>query len=84
MVWFSALVMMTTFIYKLGEVAWFSGVVETNIAQFDVSLMISVIIFGSGYVSMEDGWVMGFIMSVVNLTIWGVVGGLWWKLLGYR
>ncbi|MBB1427622.1 anion permease [Shewanella sp. SG44-2] len=76
--------MMTTFIYKLGEVAWFSGVVETNIAQFDVSLMISVIIFGSGYVSMEDGWVMGFIMSVVNLTIWGVVGGLWWKLLGYR
>nr|WP_310734285.1 anion permease [Shewanella sp. SG44-2] len=82
--WFSALVMMTTFIYKLGEVAWFSGVVETNIAQFDVSLMISVIIFGSGYVSMEDGWVMGFIMSVVNLTIWGVVGGLWWKLLGYR
>ncbi|MGI2107501.1 anion permease [Shewanella frigidimarina] len=80
MVWFSALVMMATFIYKLGEVAWFSGGVE----QLGVSLMISVIIFGSGYVSMEDGWVMGFIMSVVNLTIWGVVGGLWWKLLGYR
>ena len=78
--WFSALVMMATFIYKLGKVAWFSGVVE----QLGVSLMISVIIFGSGYVSMEDGWVMGFIMSVVNLTIWGVVGGLWWKLLGYR
>tara|TARA_R110002050_G_C8772701_1_gene500567 strand:- start:302 stop:544 length:243 start_codon:yes stop_codon:yes gene_type:complete len=78
--WFSALVMMATFIYKLGKVAWFSGVVE----QLGVSLMISVIIFGSGYVSMEDGWVMGFIMTVVNLTIWGVVGGLWWKLLGYR
>lgn len=78
--WFSALVMMATFIYKLGEVAWFSGVVE----QLGVNLMISVIIFSSGYVSMEDLWVMGFIMSVVNLTIWGVVGGLWWKLLGYR
>ncbi|WP_245423184.1 anion permease [Shewanella frigidimarina] len=73
--WFSA-----TFIYKLGEVAWFSGVVK----QLGVNLMISVIIFSSGYVSMEDLWVMGFIMSVVNLTIWGVVGGLWWKLLGYR
>ncbi|MBB1382595.1 anion permease [Shewanella sp. SR41-2] len=72
--------MMATFIYKLGEVAWFSGVVE----QLGVNLMISVIIFSSGYVSMEDLWVMGFIMSVVNLTIWGVVGGLWWKLLGYR
>ncbi|WP_165870978.1 hypothetical protein [Shewanella frigidimarina] len=49
--WFSPLVMMATFIYKLGEVAWFFGVVE----QLGVSLMISVIIFGSGYVSMEDG-----------------------------
>jgi DASS family divalent anion:Na+ symporter len=43
----------------------------------------SPIIFGSGYVSMEDWWIMGFIMSVVNLAVWGVVGGLWWKVLGY-
>ncbi|MEP0073961.1 MAG: anion permease [Marinomonas sp.] len=43
----------------------------------------SPIIFGSGYVSMENWWVMGFIMSLVNLAVWGVVGGLWWKLLGY-
>ncbi|MGO1296763.1 MAG: anion permease, partial [Vibrio sp.] len=43
----------------------------------------SPIIFGSGYVSMENWWVMGFIMSLVNLLVWGVVGGLWWKVLGY-
>jgi len=43
----------------------------------------SPIIFGSGYVSMEDWWKMGFIMSIVNLTVWGIVGGLWWKALGY-
>lgn len=147
-VWFSALVMMATFLNKLGLVAWFSGVVESNIdhlgfdwitsaiilvavyfyahyffasttahitAMFAAfytaglalgapplylglllagasSLMMSLthyatgtspIVFGSGYVSMENWWVMGFIMSVVNLTIWGVVGGIWWKVLGY-
>jgi len=147
-VWFSALVMMATFLNKLGLVAWFSSVVENNIDQlgFDwtlsaiilvtvyfyahyffasttahitamfaafyaaglalgapplylglllagaSSLMMSLthyatgtspIVFGSGYVSMENWWVMGFIMSIVNLTVWGVVGGLWWKVLGY-
>ncbi|WP_425641662.1 anion permease [Marinomonas gallaica] len=147
-VWFSALVMMATFLNKLGLVNWFSSVVENNIEHFGfdwpISVMILVaiyfythyffasttahitamfaafyaaglalgapplylglllagasslmmslthyatgtspIIFGSGYVSMEDWWLMGFIMSLVNLTIWGCVGGLWWKLLGF-
>lgn len=147
-VWFSALVMMATFLNKLGLVHWFSSVVEANIAQlgfdwvFSVVILVAVyfyahyffasttahitamfaafyaaglalgapplylglllagasslmmtlthyatgtspIIFGSGYVSMEDWWIMGFIMSVVNLLVWGVVGGLWWKVLGY-
>ncbi|ETX11629.1 C4-dicarboxylate ABC transporter [Marinomonas ushuaiensis DSM 15871] len=147
-VWFSALVMMATFLNELGLVAWFSGVVESNIEQLGFNWAVSVIIlvgvyfyahyffasttahitamfaafyaaglalgapplylglllagasslmmslthyatgtspiiFGSGYVSMENWWVMGFIMSVVNLSVWGVVGGLWWKVLGY-
>jgi DASS family divalent anion:Na+ symporter len=147
-VWFSALVMMATYLNKLGLVHWFSSVVGSNIAQlgFDwtisvvilvgiyfyvhyffasttahitamfaafytaglalgapplylglllagaSSLMMSLthyatgtspIIFGSGYVSMKDWWVMGFIMSIINLSVWGIVGGLWWKVLGY-
>ena len=147
-VWFSALVMMATFLNKLGLVRWFSTLVESNIEHlgFDwaisvvilvaiyfyvhyffasttahitamfaafyaaglalgapplylglllagaSSLMMSLthyatgtspIIFGSGYVSMEDWWIMGFIMSLVNLSVWGIVGGLWWKVLGY-
>jgi DASS family divalent anion:Na+ symporter len=147
-VWFSALVMMATYLNKLGLVQWFSSVVGGNIAQlgFDwtlsvvilvgvyfyvhyffasttahitamfaafyaaglalgapplylglllagaSSLMMSLthyatgtspIIFGSGYVSMKDWWVMGFIMSIVNLAVWGIIGGLWWKVLGY-
>jgi len=147
-IWFSALVMMATFLNKLGLVSWFSTVVQSNIqllgfdwilstiilvavyfyahyffasttahitAMFAAfylaglalgapplylglllagasSLMMSLthyatgtspIVFGSGYVSMENWWVMGFIMSIVNLSIWGIVGGLWWKALGY-
>nr|WP_258306256.1 anion permease [Halomonas sp. A11-A] len=43
----------------------------------------SPVIFGSGYVPLGEWWRAGFIMSVVNLLVWVVVGGLWWKLLGY-
>jgi len=43
----------------------------------------SPVIFGSGYVSLGEWWKVGFVMSLVNLAIWIVVGGFWWKLLGY-
>jgi DASS family divalent anion:Na+ symporter len=43
----------------------------------------SPIIFGSGYVSLGLWWRVGFVMCVIELLIFGVVGGLWWKLLGY-
>ncbi|MCA1770838.1 MAG: anion permease [Halomonas sp.] len=43
----------------------------------------SPVIFGSRYVELGEWWRAGFIMSVVNLTVWVVVGGLWWKLLGF-
>ncbi|MBO1518621.1 anion permease [Oceanisphaera pacifica] len=43
----------------------------------------SPVIFNSGYVTLGEWWKVGFVMSVVNLTIWVIVGGAWWKLLGY-
>lgn len=43
----------------------------------------SPVIFGSGYLTLGEWWKAGFIMSVVNLLIWVVVGGLWWKILGH-
>lgn len=43
----------------------------------------SPVIFNSGYVTLREWWQAGFVMSVVNLAIWAVVGGLWWKVLGY-
>ena len=38
--------------------------------------------FGAGYVTVKEWWRNSFIMSVVNLTIWFVAGGLWWKVIG--
>lgn len=43
----------------------------------------SPVIFGSGYTTMGEWWKAGFVMSVVNFIIFGLVGGIWWKVLGY-
>ena len=43
----------------------------------------SPIIFGSGYTTLGQWWLAGLVMSVVNLTVWVLVGGVWWKVLGY-
>ncbi|MBK8902446.1 MAG: anion permease [Anaerolineaceae bacterium] len=40
------------------------------------------VLYGAGYVEMGDWWKVGAIMSVVNIAIWLLVGGLWWKLIG--
>lgn len=42
----------------------------------------SPIIFGSGYVGLGLWWRVGFVMCVIELLIYAVVGNLWWKVLG--
>jgi len=43
----------------------------------------SPIIFGSGFVTLGTWWRVGFVMSVVELLIFALIGGAWWKVLGY-
>ncbi|MPW44896.1 DASS family sodium-coupled anion symporter [Acinetobacter guerrae] len=146
--WFAALVMMATYLNKLGLITWFSGVLESNIAHLGLnwifaslllmltymyahymfasttahitamfaafytagialgappmlfalmmaaasSIMMTLthyatgtspIIYGSGYTTLGEWWKAGFVMSVVNIVIFIVIGGIWWKLLGY-
>jgi len=38
--------------------------------------------FGSGYITQGDWWGYAFLVSLVNITIWVFVGGLWWRILG--
>ncbi|NP_001413407.1 dicarboxylate transporter 2, chloroplastic [Spinacia oleracea] len=42
----------------------------------------AAVYYGAGYVDLPDVFKMGFIMAVINATIWTVVGGVWWKILG--
>ena len=41
------------------------------------------ILFSEGYVSFSDWWRVGFVASLVNLTIWLTIGAVWWKVLGF-
>ncbi|GAB5361771.1 hypothetical protein AAMO2058_000741100 [Amorphochlora amoebiformis] len=41
------------------------------------------VMFGSGYVTLKEWWRVGFFASLVNLSIWAVIGGGWMKLLGF-
>lgn len=40
------------------------------------------IFFGVGYVPVGQWWKMGAIVAALNIAIWFLVGGLWWKILG--
>ncbi|KAL8150825.1 hypothetical protein V2J09_020633 [Rumex salicifolius] len=42
----------------------------------------AAVYFGAGYVDLPDVFKLGFIMALVNVAIWIVVGGCWWKILG--
>ena len=43
----------------------------------------SPIIYGSGYTTLGEWWKAGFVMSVVNILVFLIIGGAWWKVLGY-
>lgn len=145
LVWFSALVMMASFLTQLGLIPWFSEAVgsvfggggwmwafgglalvyfyshyffASNTAHVSamyapflgVALAIGTppllaalvlgffsnlfssmthygtgpapVLFGAGFVEVGDWWRLGFVVSLVNLTIWIGAGSLWWKALG--
>jgi divalent anion:Na+ symporter, DASS family len=41
------------------------------------------IIFGAGHVSILSWWKVSLVISTVNLLIWAVTGGIWWRILGW-
>ena len=40
------------------------------------------VFFGSGYVELGAWWQLGALISVINIIIWTVIGGLWWRVIG--
>ncbi len=37
----------------------------------------------AGYLTLKEVFSYGALMAVVNLLLWGVVGGAWWRFLGF-
>ncbi len=46
------------------------------------SLSPAPLLFGVGYVPIKTWWLVGFVISVVNILIWFTIGPLWWKMIG--
>ncbi|KAK1427536.1 hypothetical protein QVD17_16223 [Tagetes erecta] len=42
----------------------------------------AAVYYGAGYLKLSDVFKLGIMMAVINMTIWGLIGGLWWKILG--
>ena len=147
-VWFAALVMMATFLNKLGLIKWFSDMMGQQIQGMGLSWVVgcallavvyiyshymfasgtahvtamlgafyavglhlgappmlfalilaastgimmslthyasgsSPVIYNSGYTTMGEWWIAGFVMSLVEILIFCTIGLLWWKTLGY-
>jgi len=65
----------------LGLLLAFSSSLNMSLTHYATGT--APIIFGSGYATLNEWWITGFVMSIVNIVILVVVGGVWWKLLGY-
>ena len=42
----------------------------------------SPMFYATGYVTFGKWWKAGFLISLVNVTIWSTIGFAWWKWLG--
>ncbi|KAI3413100.1 uncharacterized protein J3R85_016539 [Psidium guajava] len=42
----------------------------------------AAVYYGAGYTDLPDVLKVGFMMALINILIWGVVGAFWWKFLG--
>ena len=65
----------------LGLLLSFSSSLNMSLTHYATGT--APIIFGSGYTTLNEWWTAGAVLSVVNLAVLVIVGGVWWKLLGY-
>ena len=47
------------------------------------SISSAPIFFTESQLSIKSWWQIGFIMSIVNILIWSLIGGIWWQVLGW-
>ena len=42
----------------------------------------SPMFYATSYVSFRKWWIVGFLASLANITIWSTIGFAWWKIIG--
>lgn len=58
----------------------FLSILSSGVTQFALSS--GPIFFSPGYIKTQTWWYIGFVLSVIYLLIWSIVGGVWWKVIG--
>ena len=58
----------------------FLSIISSGLTHYGLSS--APIFFGAGYMRTKTWWYIGLVISVVYIVIWGVVGSVWWKILG--
>ncbi len=41
------------------------------------------VMFGAGYVTQGEWWKAGFLMSLIYMFVWLMIGPLWWQFPGH-
>ncbi len=59
----------------------FTSILSSGLTHFGIAS--APIFFGAGYINTQNWWKVGFIVGVFNFILWIVVGGAWWKALGW-
>jgi DASS family divalent anion:Na+ symporter len=58
----------------------FLSIVSSGLTHYGLSS--APVFFGAGYMRTKTWWYIGFVVSVIYLIIWTLIGGAWWKILG--
>jgi divalent anion:Na+ symporter, DASS family len=43
---------------------------------------VAPVYYNSGYINLTTWWKIGFILSLVYIPVWFLIGGIWWRFLG--
>jgi divalent anion:Na+ symporter, DASS family len=44
---------------------------------------VAPVYYGAGYIDLTTWWKTGFVLSLVYIPVWLLIGGFWWRVLGF-
>eukprot|EP00873_Tetraselmis_striata_P004279 jgi/Tetstr1/424543/TSEL_015070.t1 len=76
--------LMLLLVYILSHVFFASNIAHVNMMGgfTPYGMSHAPMFFGSSYVSTRSWWGVGLAVLALNMVVWLVVGGLWWRVIG--